>query len=74
MGVSQTLVPLRQGIIPQKKSLAKILVIDDEADTILLLRGILEREGYEVFGAANGLEALKRAKSIQPSLIISDMA
>jgi len=73
MNVSQTFVPLRQGIIPQKKSLAKILVIDDEADTILLLRGILEREGYEVYGAANGLEALKRVKSIQPSLIISDM-
>jgi DNA-binding response OmpR family regulator len=73
MGVSQTATQFRQGVISHKKNRGKILVIDDEPDTILLLRGILEREGYEVCGVSNGLEALKRIKSIQPSLVISDM-
>jgi DNA-binding response OmpR family regulator len=51
----------------------KLLVIDDEPDTVFLLRGILEREGYEVEGASNGNEAIQRMKSYQPNLVISDM-
>jgi DNA-binding response OmpR family regulator len=51
----------------------KLLVIDDEPDTVFLLRGILEREGYEVEGASNGKEAIQKMKSYQPNLVISDM-
>lgn len=51
----------------------KLLVIDDEPDTVFLLRGILEREGYEVAGASNGKEAIQKIKTFQPSLVISDM-
>ena len=51
----------------------KLLVIDDELDTVLLLKAILEREGYEVFGASNGLDAIQKIPSIQPSLVITDM-
>jgi DNA-binding response OmpR family regulator len=57
----------------RKRVLNKLLVIDDEPDTILLLKGILEREGYEVTGASNGLEALQKIKLVQPALVITDM-
>ena len=57
-----------------KKDLhCKLLVIDDEPDTIFLLKSILQNEGYEVLGASNGLEALQKINTIQPSLIISDV-
>ncbi|MHC1740674.1 MAG: response regulator transcription factor [Anaerolineaceae bacterium] len=59
--------------VVQKNIHQKLLVIDDEPDTVLLLKGILEREGYEVFGASNGFEALQKIKVIQPSLVITDM-
>jgi CheY-like chemotaxis protein len=35
-----------------------ILVVDDEAWLVSLLRGYLEQEGYTIFSAANGREAL----------------
>jgi Response regulators consisting of a CheY-like receiver domain and a winged-helix DNA-binding domain len=56
-----------------KPSLNKLLIVDDEPDTILLLKSILEREGYEVTGAFNGLDALAKMKTVQPALVISDM-
>ena len=56
-----------------KSASEKLLVIDDEPDTILLLKGILEREGYIVFGASNGIEAIQKIRGIQPALVITDM-
>jgi DNA-binding response OmpR family regulator len=57
----------------QKNFHLKILVVDDEPDTVFLLRSILERQGYEVEGAANGVEALQKMKLIEPALVITDM-
>ncbi len=51
----------------------KLLVIDDEPDTVTLLKQILLREGYDVAGAANGKEALGKMAEVQPSLILLDM-
>jgi DNA-binding response OmpR family regulator len=51
----------------------KLLVIDDEPDTVTLLKQILLREGYDVAGAANGKEALGKMTEVQPSLILLDM-
>jgi DNA-binding response OmpR family regulator len=50
-----------------------LLVIDDEPDTIFLLKSILEREGYKVIGASNGIDALAKMKVVQPALVITDM-
>jgi two-component system, OmpR family, alkaline phosphatase synthesis response regulator PhoP len=50
----------------------KILVVDDEADIVDLLRYNLEKEGYEVLTAANGREALAQSR-LQPQLIILDI-
>jgi len=57
----------------QDKDRRKLLVVDDEPDTVVLLKHILRHEGYDVAGASNGVEALARLNEIQPSLILLDM-
>jgi CheY-like chemotaxis protein len=51
----------------------KVLVADDKATSRELVRTVLEKCGYEVFEAADGTEALQRAREIQPDLIILDL-
>jgi DNA-binding response OmpR family regulator len=53
--------------------LKRILVIDDEATALDLLRRILEEEGYEVFLASNGAEGIKLFRSQPCDLVITDM-
>ena len=50
-----------------------ILVVDDFDDTRLLLRTWLERKGFQVIEAANGLEAISQAETNLPDLIIMDL-
>jgi CheY-like chemotaxis protein len=50
-----------------------ILVVDDFDDTRLLLRTWLERRGFRVIEAENGLEAIDQAETESPDLIIMDM-
>lgn len=50
-----------------------VLVVDDFDDTRLLLRTWLERRGFRVVEAENGLEAINQAESESPDLIIMDM-
>ncbi len=50
-----------------------ILVVDDFDDTRLLLRTFLERKGFRVVEAENGLEAVDMARNEDPDLIIMDM-
>ena len=51
----------------------KILIVDDEEDILELLKFNLLREGYQVFGALTGEEALKLAQSEGPDLIVLDL-
>lgn len=51
----------------------KVLIADDEPDIIEILQFNLEQEGYTVFTAKDGDEALEQAKRHQPELIILDM-
>ena len=50
-----------------------ILVVDDFDDTRLLLRTWLERRGFRVVEAENGLQAINQAETQSPDLIIMDM-
>ena len=50
-----------------------ILVVDDFDDTRLLLRTWLERRGFRVVEAENGIQAIKKAETESPDLIIMDM-
>jgi two-component system, cell cycle response regulator len=51
----------------------RILVADDRASSRELVRSILEHCGYEVIEAADGAEAVERAKESQPQLILLDL-
>jgi two-component system alkaline phosphatase synthesis response regulator PhoP len=53
--------------------MALVLVVDDEESIQRLLRFSLEREGFEVLTAGNGVEALKVAYARRPDLIVLDL-
>lgn len=50
-----------------------ILIIDDEADLVAMLKGILKRKGYCVLTAYNGKEGLQKIAETKPHLIILDI-
>lgn len=51
----------------------KVLVVDDEADVLLLCRVNLEFEGYEVIEAGDGEEAMKKVRQHDPDVILLDV-
>ncbi len=51
----------------------RVLVIDDEPDTVVLLKHIFQRDGFDVSGAYSGKEALAKLSEVNPSLIILDV-
>ncbi len=51
----------------------RILIVDDEPDILEFVKYNLAREGYEVFTAQNGAEALAAAAEHRPHLILLDM-
>ena len=55
------------------KTARKVLIADDEPDIREILQYNLSAEGYEVFTAKDGDEALEKAKRIQPDLIVLDV-
>ncbi len=50
-----------------------ILLVDDEQDILNFLSYNLKKEGYKVFTALNGEEAIKLVQQIHPSLILMDV-
>jgi len=56
-----------------KKKDIKILLVDDEADILEIVGYNLAQEGYQVFTAENGKEAVQKAKKHIPHLIIMDV-
>lgn len=59
--------------LPMSPSQYKILAVDDEEDILEILEYNLRKEGFEVYTAANGEEAVKIAKEVIPDLIILDI-
>ena len=51
----------------------KILIVDDEPDTLDLAKTILEGEGYQAIVAHEGEECLQKAEAESPDLILLDM-
>ncbi len=52
---------------------AKILVVDDEPGILKLVTSYLEKEGYQVYTAADGPSGLKAARAFKPDLIVLDI-
>lgn len=55
------------------KKNTKILVVDDEQDILELIRHSLNKEGYEVYVAANGQQGVDKARKVKPHLILMDV-
>ena len=55
-----------------KKKDIRILLVDDEPDILEIIRFNLEKEGYQIKMASDGLAALREAKFFSPHLIILD--
>ena len=51
----------------------KILVVDDDIDTLRLVGLMLQRQGYQIAAANNGQQALAMAESEKPDLILLDL-
>jgi two-component system alkaline phosphatase synthesis response regulator PhoP len=51
----------------------RILVVDDEPDFALLVQGNLEKEGFDVDVAYNGVEGLEKIKQNPPDAIVLDV-
>ena len=56
-----------------KKKDIKILLVDDEPDILEIVGYNLKNEGYQIFTANNGVEAIASAKKINPHLILLDI-
>jgi CheY-like chemotaxis protein len=54
-------------------ALKRILIVEDDRDLRFVIRMILERAGYEVAEAGNGLAALESIGAEPPDLIIADL-
>jgi len=54
-------------------SRTRILVVDDEQDILETLDYSLELRGYEVIRAMDGLEALEKAKRLNPDIMLLDV-
>lgn len=52
---------------------SRILIVDDDPDTIQLLKEILRSEGFDVYGATHRDEALRKIAEIPPNLILLDL-
>jgi CheY-like chemotaxis protein len=50
-----------------------ILVADDDPDILSIVSMSLETQGYRVFTAANGREAVEATRENQPDLVLMDM-
>jgi CheY-like chemotaxis protein len=60
----------KKDTLPQKK---KILIVEDQAAIVNMLRMRLEANNYEVITAGDGQEGLEKARKENPSLIILDV-
>jgi two-component system response regulator MtrA len=51
-----------------------VLIADDDADILLLVKAVLERSGHEVVAVSDGAEALATVRARKPDLAVLDIA
>ena len=52
----------------------RVLVVDDDRDTVLTLTSLLQDEGHDVRGLYNGTDVLKTTREFDPDALILDIA
>ena len=53
--------------------MAKILLVDDHPDVVRLLEMILQRDGYTLLKAYDGVQALEQVRAERPDVVILDV-
>jgi twitching motility two-component system response regulator PilH len=53
--------------------MAQVLIVDDSPTEAHVLKGMLEKNGFEVETAQNGTEGIERAKALKPDVILMDV-
>jgi len=61
-----------QGTSKQRR--LRVVVIDDEPDTVMTLLALLREQGYQADGFASGRRGLEGIEELAPDVIISDIA
>jgi twitching motility two-component system response regulator PilH len=56
-----------------KMAIRKILIVDDSPTERHVLNDMLTKSGYEVMASDNGEDAIQKAKSLRPDLILMDV-
>ena len=51
----------------------KILIVDDDIDTLQLVGTMLEKQGFQIIAASNGEQAIEKAQAETPDLLILDV-
>jgi CheY-like chemotaxis protein len=51
----------------------RVLVVDDNPDSLVIVRGILEPHGYQVDEATSGPQALERIRAQRPDIVLLDI-
>ena len=70
----EALIALLQSLkLPSRDGSPRVLVVDDDPQTVRLLSTVLTSDGYEVLKVYGGSEAIETAISQSPDLIILDM-
>jgi diguanylate cyclase (GGDEF)-like protein len=49
-----------------------ILIVDDDNSSRIMMQGVLEKDGYSITAAKNGMEALRHCQQSMPDLILMD--
>lgn len=63
-----------KGVLEQLREIeGHVLVVDDNADARLQLRGVLERDGWPVVEAMNGQDALDKVARQRPKVVLLDL-
>ena len=71
LGLTESEVEERIGRLSDTRT--KILIVDDELDTLLQLKRALEMEDFKVIEAQDGIEALEKVRAETPDLILLDL-
>ncbi|MFB3885230.1 MAG: response regulator [Thermodesulfobacteriota bacterium] len=65
--------PAQKGFGPFAKNRKNILIVDDDETLLHLLKRSFLREGFEVFVARDGIEAMERLRAETPSIVLTDL-
>ncbi|MGB8226247.1 MAG: response regulator [Sedimentisphaerales bacterium] len=58
--------------LEKKINTAKIMIVDDEQDIVIIIGKVLKKSGYGVMIATDGIECLKKLETELPDLILLD--